>query len=266
MYIALRLLRDGAHTTITTRFPKDAVRRFSSLPDSGDWTAPAQGRRHRPARPHPGHLARRRRRRRRPARHPGQQRLPDRTPHAGRLRASWSRLEDAPLPTGTRMLPEMVTFDRISEAHPAAIAGALSTDTAVAHHEGESAAAALAAHNAATMTALALKAGPRLARRAPRRHGRRRRRPAARHADQQLVDPDRRRGRPAGAPRGAAVQLDRAVPAGLAPAPGAAPPPCRRPARGGRTSSTSRRWRASSPAATRAPATRTPTWPRPRST
>ena len=29
MYIALRLLRDGAHTTITTRFPHDAVRRFS---------------------------------------------------------------------------------------------------------------------------------------------------------------------------------------------------------------------------------------------
>src|SRR4030081_2336133 len=37
MYIALRLLRDGAHTTITTRFPHDAVRRFSALPDSVDW-------------------------------------------------------------------------------------------------------------------------------------------------------------------------------------------------------------------------------------
>jgi NAD(P)-dependent dehydrogenase (short-subunit alcohol dehydrogenase family) len=37
MYIALRLLRDGADTTITTRFPKDAARRFSSMPDSGDW-------------------------------------------------------------------------------------------------------------------------------------------------------------------------------------------------------------------------------------
>ncbi len=37
MYIALRLLRDGAHTTITTRFPRDAVRRFSSLPDSPEW-------------------------------------------------------------------------------------------------------------------------------------------------------------------------------------------------------------------------------------
>ncbi|MDO8384731.1 MAG: SDR family NAD(P)-dependent oxidoreductase [Microbacterium sp.] len=37
MYIAVRLLRDGAHTTITTRFPRDAVRRFSSLPDSAEW-------------------------------------------------------------------------------------------------------------------------------------------------------------------------------------------------------------------------------------
>lgn len=37
MYIALRLLRDGAHTTITTRFPRDAVRRFTALPDAADW-------------------------------------------------------------------------------------------------------------------------------------------------------------------------------------------------------------------------------------
>ncbi len=37
MHIALRLLRDGAHTTITTRFPNDAARRFASLPDSSDW-------------------------------------------------------------------------------------------------------------------------------------------------------------------------------------------------------------------------------------
>ncbi|MCU1579956.1 MAG: family oxidoreductase [Rhodoglobus sp.] len=37
MYIALRLLRDGAHTTITTRFPRDAVRRFTGLPDSAEW-------------------------------------------------------------------------------------------------------------------------------------------------------------------------------------------------------------------------------------
>src|SRR6185437_7477595 len=37
MYIALKLLRDGAHTTITTRFPNDAVRRFAAMPDSADW-------------------------------------------------------------------------------------------------------------------------------------------------------------------------------------------------------------------------------------
>jgi NAD(P)-dependent dehydrogenase (short-subunit alcohol dehydrogenase family) len=37
MYIALRLLRDGAHATITTRFPKDAARRFAAMDDSADW-------------------------------------------------------------------------------------------------------------------------------------------------------------------------------------------------------------------------------------
>ncbi|WP_405416654.1 SDR family NAD(P)-dependent oxidoreductase [Pseudonocardia alni] len=37
MYIALRLLRDGAHLTITTRFPRDAARRFAALPDSAQW-------------------------------------------------------------------------------------------------------------------------------------------------------------------------------------------------------------------------------------
>ncbi|MFE3187404.1 SDR family NAD(P)-dependent oxidoreductase [Nocardia sp. NPDC059240] len=37
MYIALRLLRDGAHLTITTRFPNDAIRRFTAQHDSADW-------------------------------------------------------------------------------------------------------------------------------------------------------------------------------------------------------------------------------------
>ncbi|MFC5721446.1 SDR family NAD(P)-dependent oxidoreductase [Streptomyces gamaensis] len=37
MYIALRLLRDGAHTTVTTRFPNDAIRRFKAMEDSADW-------------------------------------------------------------------------------------------------------------------------------------------------------------------------------------------------------------------------------------
>ncbi|MGI8713156.1 MAG: SDR family NAD(P)-dependent oxidoreductase [Solirubrobacteraceae bacterium] len=37
MYIALRLLRDGAETTITTRFPRDAARRFAAIEDSDEW-------------------------------------------------------------------------------------------------------------------------------------------------------------------------------------------------------------------------------------
>ncbi|QGU02032.1 3-ketoacyl-(acyl-carrier-protein) reductase [Corynebacterium kalinowskii] len=37
MYIALKLLRDGADVTITTRFPKDAVRRFTAIGDSSEW-------------------------------------------------------------------------------------------------------------------------------------------------------------------------------------------------------------------------------------
>jgi NAD(P)-dependent dehydrogenase (short-subunit alcohol dehydrogenase family) len=156
MYIALRLLRDGAHTTITTRFPKDAVRRFSSLPDSGDWIHRLKvvGI---------------------DLRDPTQViSLADDVAAAGPLDiivnnacqtvrrtpgayAPLVEAELAPLPEN-RVLPEMVTFDRISEAHPASIAGALS-DTAIAHHEGESRAAAVAAHSAATMTALALTAG-----------------------------------------------------------------------------------------------------------
>ena len=156
MYIALRLLRDGAHTTITTRFPKDAVRRFAAMEDSGDWLHrlkvvgidlrdPAQV------------VA-----------------LADDVAAAGPLDilvnnacqtvrrspgayAQLIELEGAPLPTGLE-LPEMVAFDGISRAHPAAIAGALSAE-AVAHHEGESAEVARAAHTAASITALALTAG-----------------------------------------------------------------------------------------------------------
>jgi len=159
MYIALRLLRDGAHLTITTRFPKDAVRRFAAMEDSGDWL-------HRlkvvgiDLRDPTQVVA-----------------LTDDVAADGpldiivnnacqtvrRLPGAYSHLIEgesaplAPLPSGME-LPEMVTFDRISEAHPAAIAGAL-TAHPVAHHDGESDASALAAHNAATMTALALKAG-----------------------------------------------------------------------------------------------------------
>ena len=156
MYIALRLLRDGAHTTITTRFPHDAVRRFSELEDSADWI-------HRlkvvgiDLRDPTQVIA-----------------LADDVAAAGpldvlinnacqtvrRSPGAYSQLveaESAPLPLGVT-LPEMVTFDRVSEAHPAAIAGALAADP-VAHHDGESAAQAAAAHTAASLTALALRAG-----------------------------------------------------------------------------------------------------------
>jgi NAD(P)-dependent dehydrogenase (short-subunit alcohol dehydrogenase family) len=155
MHIALRLLRDGAHTTITTRFPKDAVRRFSAMPDSDEWLHRLKvvGI---------------------DLRDPTQVvSLADDVAAAGPLDilinnacqtvrrtpgayAPLVEAESLPLPDDS--VPELVTFDRISEAHPASIAGAL-RDTAVAHHEGESAEHAMAVHNAATLTALALKAG-----------------------------------------------------------------------------------------------------------
>ena len=123
MYIALRLLRDGAHTTITTRFPGDAVRRFTAMPDSADWLHrlrivgidlrdPAQV------------VA-----------------LADSVAEAGPLDilinnaaqtvrrspgayAPLAAAESDPLPDGP--LPELLTFDHISDAHPHALAGSLS--------------------------------------------------------------------------------------------------------------------------------------------
>ena len=153
MYIALRLLRDGAHTTITTRFPRDAMRRFSTLEDSADWI-------HRlkvvgiDLRDPTQVVA-----------------LADEVAASGpldilinnaaqtvrRSPGAYRQLvdaESAPLPEDVA-LPEMVTFDRVSEAHPAAIAGALERH-AVAHHEGESVADAVPAQTAASLTALAL--------------------------------------------------------------------------------------------------------------
>ena len=123
MYIALRLLRDGAHTTITTRFPADAVRRFTAMADSADWLHrlrvvgidlrdPAQV------------VA-----------------LADSVAEAGPLDilinnaaqtvrrspgayAPLVAAESDPLPDGP--LPELLTFDHISDAHPLALAGSLS--------------------------------------------------------------------------------------------------------------------------------------------
>ncbi|MBG0828738.1 SDR family oxidoreductase [Planomonospora sp. ID67723] len=36
-HVALKLLRDGAEVLVTTRFPRDAARRFAAVRDSGDW-------------------------------------------------------------------------------------------------------------------------------------------------------------------------------------------------------------------------------------
>jgi NAD(P)-dependent dehydrogenase (short-subunit alcohol dehydrogenase family) len=122
MYIALRLLRDGAHTTITTRFPSDAVRRFTAMDDSADWLHrlrivgidlrdPAQV------------IA-----------------LADSVIEQGPLDilinnaaqtvrrspgsyAPLAEAESGPLPAGP--LPELVSFDHASDAHPAALAGSL---------------------------------------------------------------------------------------------------------------------------------------------
>jgi NAD(P)-dependent dehydrogenase (short-subunit alcohol dehydrogenase family) len=119
LHIALRLLRDGAHTTITTRFPNDAVRRFASMPDSADWLHrlrivgidlrdPAQV------------IA-----------------LADSVAEQGpldilinnaaqtvrrspRAYSALAEAESAPLPDGP--LPEMITFGRTRDAHPTAIA------------------------------------------------------------------------------------------------------------------------------------------------
>ncbi len=124
MYIALRLLRDGAHTTITTRFPRDAVRRFSAMPDSADWMHrlrvvgidlrdPAQV------------VA-----------------LADSVAACGpldilinnaaqtvrRSPGAYSALteaESAPLPGGE--LPEMITFAHTSDAHPQALTSSLAS-------------------------------------------------------------------------------------------------------------------------------------------
>ena len=159
MYIALRLLRDGAHLTITTRFPRDAARRFAAQEDSSDWI-------HRlkvvgiDLRDPTQVVA-----------------LADEVAAAGpldilinnaaqtvrRSPGSYGHLvegENAPLPQGVD-LPELVTFDRISEAHPANLIGTL-REHQVAHHEGESpehAEQVLAARSAASMTAMALSAG-----------------------------------------------------------------------------------------------------------
>jgi NAD(P)-dependent dehydrogenase (short-subunit alcohol dehydrogenase family) len=122
MYIALRLLRDGAHTTITTRFPSDAVRRFTAMEDSADWIHrlrivgidlrdPAQ------VVALADSVA---------AEGPLDILINNAAQTVRRSPGSYAPLveaESAPLPHGP--LPEMISFDHISDAHPSSLAGAL---------------------------------------------------------------------------------------------------------------------------------------------
>ncbi|MEO6533918.1 MAG: SDR family NAD(P)-dependent oxidoreductase [Pseudolysinimonas sp.] len=152
MYIALRLLRDGAHTTITTRFPRDAVRRFASQPDSAEWIHrlrvvgidlrdPAQV------------IA-----------------LADSVAEAGTLDilinnatqtvrrspGAYQPLVDAelaPLPDGP--LPELVTFGHTNDAHPLALERSVAAHPILAAIGSDAAASAAARADELTSQALA---------------------------------------------------------------------------------------------------------------
>lgn len=118
MYIALRLLRDGARTTITTRFPNDAIRRFTAMPDSAEWLDrltivgidlrdPAQ------VVALADDIA---------AQGPLDILINNAAQTVRRSPGAYAPLaqaEDAPLPAG--LLPHVVTYGRSHDAHPAAL-------------------------------------------------------------------------------------------------------------------------------------------------
>ncbi len=124
MYIALRLLRDGAHTTITTRFPKDAARRFARMEDSGDWLHrlrvvgidlrdPAQVIGLAESVAEHGHL---------------DILINNAAQTVRRSPGAYSQLvdaEQAPLPVGP--MPELITFGHTNDAHPLALAASVAS-------------------------------------------------------------------------------------------------------------------------------------------
>ncbi len=192
MYIALRLLRDGAHLTITTRFPRDAVRRFSAQPDSSEWLDRLKivGI---DLRDPPQVIG-----------------LADEVAAAGpldilinnaaqtvkRQPGAYQAIADAelqPLPEG--FVPELVTFGHTSDAHPASLVGSVSSHPALA---GD-------AVTADELTALALEAGSADLERIDGR------RPPARPRRHEQLGAARRSGRRARAARGPSVQQRRAV-------------------------------------------------------
>lgn len=125
MYIALRLLRDGAHTTITTRFPNDAVRRFAAMPDHADWlhrlqvvgidlrdpaqvvaladTVAGQG--------------------------PLDILINNAAQTVRRAPGSYAALVEAERAPAAELV-DVITFDHVSDAHPAALAGSLAAHQA----------------------------------------------------------------------------------------------------------------------------------------
>lgn len=123
MHIALRLLRDGADLTITTRFPRDAVRRFGAMDDAQEWL-------------HRLHVVGV------DLRDPAQVvALADHVAAEGaldilinnaaqtvrRLPGAYSRIADAesaPLPAAAARM--ITTFGHTSDAHPRALAGSVS--------------------------------------------------------------------------------------------------------------------------------------------
>ncbi|MEZ0384003.1 SDR family NAD(P)-dependent oxidoreductase [Mycobacterium sp. pW045] len=120
MYIALRLLRDGAHTTITTRFPNDAVRRFAAMPDHADWLHrlqvvgidlrdPAQVVALADAVANQGPL---------------DILINNAAQTVRRAPGSYAALVEAER-TPAAELVDVITFDHVSDAHPAALAGSL---------------------------------------------------------------------------------------------------------------------------------------------
>ena len=146
MYIALRLLRDGAHTTITTRFPRDAVRRFAGLPDAPEWLHrlrvvgidlrdPAQ------VIALADDVA---------AQGPLDILINNAAQTVRRSPGSYAPLADAelaPLPDGP--LPELVTFGHTNDAHPLALAASISAHPLLA----------VAASDAAALTEASLAPG-----------------------------------------------------------------------------------------------------------
>ncbi len=154
MYIALRLLRDGAHTTITTRFPRDAVRRFTGLPDSGEWIHrlrvvgidlrdPAQviALAESVAEAGPLDIL-----------------INNATQTVRRSPGAYQPLVDAelaPLPDGP--LPELVTFGHTNDAHPLALQRSVAAHPILA--AAASAAESLTAQKADELTGAAMAAG-----------------------------------------------------------------------------------------------------------